>query len=162
MRTKATLCWKCENACSGCSWSDGTFTPVEGWTVKKTRLRDSTNDGYMDSYIVNDCPKFADDTKQYHTNYKMIPIAQSTKTATQRRIEAWNKSKSPQRRSLEALPIDELEKRIQTLAKNREIARLALIEKKTYAEISREVDRSVDAVRHAVVSTVQILAEVSV
>lgn len=32
--TKGQLCWTCANACGGCSWSDGSFTPVPGWTAR--------------------------------------------------------------------------------------------------------------------------------
>ena len=64
-----TLCWSCAKACGGCSWSDGTFTPVPGWTAEPTVLQ-----GYklkcglapMESYHVTACPLFEDDTDQYN------------------------------------------------------------------------------------------------
>jgi len=58
---RQTLCWDCENACGGCSWSDHwKHTPVEGWTAKRTRLR-MDKDDYGDSYIVIECPEFKRD-----------------------------------------------------------------------------------------------------
>lgn len=70
----ATLCWKCANACGGCSWSDGSFTPVPGWKAKKMRLRVSDRkddpNRYTESYIVEECPMFDDDTQQYNNPVK--------------------------------------------------------------------------------------------
>lgn len=57
-----TLCWHCQNACGGCSWSKN-LTPVEGWKAEKIKLKvDKGN--YNDSYIVNECPKFKPDAKR--------------------------------------------------------------------------------------------------
>lgn len=57
---RQTLCVYCEKACGKCSWSDGTFTPVEGWTAIRTP---HISGG---SYFVIDCPLFADDTHKYN------------------------------------------------------------------------------------------------
>lgn len=68
MQDKPTLCWKCANACGGCSWSDGTFTPVDGWTAIQTFQRENHGGGYYidrESFIVLSCPLFEDDTDQY-------------------------------------------------------------------------------------------------
>ena len=61
-----TLCWKCANACGKCSWSDGTFTPVEGWTAEETWLREQHADGAIQSFHVTACPLFEDDTDRYN------------------------------------------------------------------------------------------------
>lgn len=41
------LCWYCENACGGCSWSES-FIPVEGWEAIKTG----------ESYHITFCPQY--------------------------------------------------------------------------------------------------------
>ena len=65
-----TLCWKCANACGKCSWSDGTFTPVEGWTAEQTSIREQHieygKEHPIISYHVTACPLFEDDTDQYN------------------------------------------------------------------------------------------------
>ena len=67
-----TLCWTCENACGNCSWSDGTFTPVEGWTATPTKLwvNHSINPGekgaLIDSFHVTACPLYENDEDQYN------------------------------------------------------------------------------------------------
>ena len=65
----ATLCWKCAKACGGCSWSDTTFTPVEGWTAIKTTLNgadaDSRKVRNIGSYLVIECPQYKDDRSEY-------------------------------------------------------------------------------------------------
>lgn len=55
----STLCWDCEKACGRCSWSKS-FTPVEGWNAKPTKVRAdkySVNQ-LIDSFIVYECPEF--------------------------------------------------------------------------------------------------------
>lgn len=64
----ATLCWKCANACGKCSWSDGSFTPVDGWTARKTRLRGDRGvyrTKIIESYYVTACPQYEDDREKY-------------------------------------------------------------------------------------------------
>ena len=68
---KPTLCWQCANACGGCSWSDGSFTPVTGWTAKKTEINRHEG-GVMSSYLVTRCPQFNDDTKTFKHQDGMI------------------------------------------------------------------------------------------
>ena len=69
-----TICWRCEKACGKCSWSDGTFTPVPGWKAEKVKLRVKDNkddlNRYTDSYIVDECPQFDDDTARYNKKVK--------------------------------------------------------------------------------------------
>lgn len=52
-----TLCWRCKNAAGFCSWSDKSFTPVDGWTAIPTKIKNGRND-YMDSFEVIECPLF--------------------------------------------------------------------------------------------------------
>lgn len=69
--SKQTLCWSCEKACGKCSWSDGTFTPVDGWEAEPTQVL--TDHSYrhgkrivqMESYRVIECPEFVSDINQY-------------------------------------------------------------------------------------------------
>lgn len=60
---KDTLCWTCQNACGGCSWSRS-FKPVKGWEAKKTVIKHQRSEGckapfiYDDSYLVINCPEY--------------------------------------------------------------------------------------------------------
>lgn len=68
MQSKSTLCWKCANACGGCSWSDGSFTPVPGWTARQTSVmvpRGKHGTGMTESYMVEECPLYEDDRDKY-------------------------------------------------------------------------------------------------
>ena len=49
------LCWRCQKACGGCSWSRN-FEPVEGWEATPTVVKDSVGD--IDSYKITGCPEF--------------------------------------------------------------------------------------------------------
>lgn len=49
------LCWRCKNACGGCSWSKS-FIPVEGWDADPVVIKDSEGD--IDSYKIKRCPQF--------------------------------------------------------------------------------------------------------
>lgn len=57
------LCWNCKNACGNCSWSDGTFTPVEGWDATPTKILHSSGNIkiYTDSFDIKKCPEFIHD-----------------------------------------------------------------------------------------------------
>lgn len=64
---KQTLCWECENACGGCSWSEidpetgrPRFEPVPGWTAEESSLHMSHGRD-MKSYHITDCPQFKGD-----------------------------------------------------------------------------------------------------
>lgn len=52
------LCFSCDNACGGCSWSRE-FKPVPGWTAEPSLIW--VGDRQMDSYHITDCPEFAAD-----------------------------------------------------------------------------------------------------
>lgn len=60
---KETLCWDCEKALGYCPWSER-FDPVPGWNATPTKipLYDG-NGGYMDSFLVHECPMFVPDCK---------------------------------------------------------------------------------------------------
>ena len=48
-KTSGTLCWTCENAFGGCSWSEhGVRQPVDGWTATPTK----------NGFFVIDCPQY--------------------------------------------------------------------------------------------------------
>ena len=47
------LCWYCKNATGGCSWTNGTFTPVPGWDAKYI-VRTCASA----TYSIKDCPLF--------------------------------------------------------------------------------------------------------
>lgn len=57
-----TLCWDCENALGGCSWSDHwKHEPVKGWTAVRRDLRIKEG-GEVESYRVIQCPEFVRDS----------------------------------------------------------------------------------------------------
>lgn len=58
----ATKCWDCKKAVGLCSWSDGSFRPVEGWAALPTRYL-AGRDGreVIESYCVYVCPEFEQD-----------------------------------------------------------------------------------------------------
>lgn len=57
-----TLCWSCQNATGGCSWSKK-LKPVRGWTAERIFLKYNENGKakYDKSYKVVSCPKFKAD-----------------------------------------------------------------------------------------------------
>lgn len=56
-----TLCWNCQNACCGCSWSRE-FLPVAGWKAEPTILSGDGNT--VKSYNVKKCPEHIPDEKR--------------------------------------------------------------------------------------------------
>ena len=60
-----TLCWSCEKASGGCSWSKN-FTPVDGWKAiptvvctYQTKLASGQVKKYaQESFNVQECPEF--------------------------------------------------------------------------------------------------------
>lgn len=62
-----TLCWSCQNATGGCSWTEyGRFEPVDGWDATPTLIRSKNEDTLhvIPSYLVNDCPEYIPDPKK--------------------------------------------------------------------------------------------------
>ena len=59
----STICWDCQNACGGCSWSKyRMFQPVKGWEVIPTDIHIG-NGVRVQSYVVLKCPQFKPDKK---------------------------------------------------------------------------------------------------
>lgn len=52
------LCFLCDKACGGCSWSRD-FTPVAGWTATPTRINPGGGAAPTSSYHIEDCPEFS-------------------------------------------------------------------------------------------------------
>ena len=155
MQDKATICWKCSRACGGCSWS-AAFIPVEGWTAKPTKINHDFADGrhqVIDSFRVDQCPQFENDETRYRTNNKIAPpIVRGFHNPT---------NKSQLRRAFEALPREELERRINTLECNRDVARWAFIEKKTSPEICFITGKSRETIRKIIARLLHRLTEVT-
>lgn len=61
-----TLCFKCSNACGGCSWSKD-FVPVEGWTARPTRIEMGKTEKIVESFHVTACPLFRADEPRHVT-----------------------------------------------------------------------------------------------
>ena len=61
--SKANICFDCQKACGGCSWSTD-FTPVPGWTAQKVTQRASNSKGkalWNETYHITVCPEFVKD-----------------------------------------------------------------------------------------------------
>ena len=61
-----TICWTCQNACGGCSWSKS-FIPVEGWEAEPAMLyaKDKAHGG-VQSYEVLRCPEYIPDRRGHN------------------------------------------------------------------------------------------------
>lgn len=57
---KETICWNCAKACGKCPWSDGSFTPVDGWIATPTKIKFGCK--IENSYLVKNCPLFVSKT----------------------------------------------------------------------------------------------------
>ena len=68
-----TLCFSCQN-CTRCSWADG--IPVKGWTATPTVVCDC--DGNFNSFLVEKCPLFKEDTKREVTVAEIARILGKT------------------------------------------------------------------------------------
>lgn len=62
---EGTLCWSCDKAVCGCSWSRE-FKPVEGWTAvrRDVRVWDRVRKVTTESYFVKDCPGYVPDKRK--------------------------------------------------------------------------------------------------
>lgn len=63
---RGTLCWSCARAAAprdmACSWSDGSFRPVEGWTASERTLYSSNRRlPGVKSFYVEKCPLYLHD-----------------------------------------------------------------------------------------------------
>ena len=71
-QSKANICFDCQKACGGCSWSEidpntgrPRFEPVPGWTAKKVKQRVNTYKVcWEDTYHITACPEFVPDEKR--------------------------------------------------------------------------------------------------
>ncbi len=70
MNQKDTLCWKCKNACGNCPWSDGSFTPIDGWVATPTIIYNP--DSTIPSYHITECPLFIEDDFTEIKNVRML------------------------------------------------------------------------------------------
>ncbi len=62
---KLSLCWRCENACGRCSWSEVDpdtkkirYQPVPGWVAVPTMVTMGRPSSPVQSYQVLTCPEF--------------------------------------------------------------------------------------------------------
>jgi len=67
---KASICFDCQRACGGCSWSEidpetghPRFQPIQGWAATTSYLYSTKgkNSGWISTYRVTDCPLFVRD-----------------------------------------------------------------------------------------------------
>jgi hypothetical protein len=61
---KTNICFDCDRACGGCSWSRN-FEPVPGWTAQKVSLNMGNSarrkQRYTITYSITACPLFTPD-----------------------------------------------------------------------------------------------------
>lgn len=69
-----TLCWSCKKAIGNCSWSDGTFRPVDGWDAEPTIIWSDKKCEYIDSFQVFNCPLYDPDTKESKPKAQVKPL----------------------------------------------------------------------------------------
>lgn len=95
---KPTLCWSCENACCGCSWSRS-FKPVDGWTAVPTKVFAKTD--FIASYRVMKCPQYKSDLHSFKTktnglrDYSIVKEKKQLKQQPIRGSARWRLSKLP-------------------------------------------------------------------
>lgn len=58
MEENSQPCWRCQNACGGCSWSKN-LTPVDGWKAEQVDVKDK--EGVIRTYKITFCPQFIQD-----------------------------------------------------------------------------------------------------
>ena len=69
MPKKGTLCWSCDNAFGGCSWSRES-KPVPGWMAERRDIKaQRTVNGEWEpydteSYFVRECPVYVSDRRR--------------------------------------------------------------------------------------------------
>ena len=62
-RYHLSLCWSCQNYYGGCSWSDGTFTPVDGWIAvqSKHKWKQKDSNKKVNGWHIFECPLYEKD-----------------------------------------------------------------------------------------------------
>ena len=139
---KPTLCWKCARACGGCSWSDGSFTPVTGWKAKPTIITMAGR--IIKSYKVIKCPLFKDDTEQYR-KAEIATVWKSPEQITKHKPRARIKRGSLRDRISK---LKDLRERIERLNGDEQIvAKLILLYHYTTDEVAVTIFKSRDTVR---------------
>ena len=78
---RANICFDCQKACGGCSWSaldengEPKFEPVPGWTAEETIvLGGYYSNGeakHFPSYHITECPEFVRDEPRTGTDREM-------------------------------------------------------------------------------------------
>lgn len=73
-----TKCWSCGKYCSGCTWSDRTFRPIEGWRATERVVDHSKhkNGIVYTTYFVHECPEYECDI-YYDEKTRTKPIVGS-------------------------------------------------------------------------------------
>lgn len=64
--TKTNICFDCQKACGGCSWSKK-FEPVPGWTAEPVLLnlgKVHSKKRHVRTYHITACPEFVKDEKR--------------------------------------------------------------------------------------------------
>lgn len=56
--SKEQLCWTCQRACGGCSWSRS-LTPVDGWTATHSSIKATGKE--EPTYHIDECPLYKPD-----------------------------------------------------------------------------------------------------
>lgn len=96
--SNANLCFRCQKACGGCSWSEldpvtrkPRFEPVPGWTAKKILLnvgRSRKKRHIIETYHITACPEFVPDEER-HVERVSITDEQFEKLMKEWRIWGW-------------------------------------------------------------------------
>ena len=144
VRQKDTLCWKCANACCGCSWSEN-FIPVKGWKAQRTKVYhtdSSVRRGETSSYVVLECPEFVSDVHKYkttgHDQFYQNRYVQEVLNNPQYNNPEARMNKSDARKRVEAIPEEKLKQVIENNLHGsvHDVAILALLGKMTTYEIA--------------------------
>ena len=144
VRQKDTLCWKCANACCGCSWSKN-FIPIKGWKAQRTKVYQtdsSVRRGETSSYVVIECPEFVSDVHKYkstgHDQFYPNRYVQEVLNNPQYNNPEARMNKSDARKRVEAIPEEKLKQVIEDNLRGsvHDVAILALLGKMTTYEIA--------------------------
>lgn len=87
-QSKANICFDCQNACGGCSWSEK-FEPVPGWTAKKVTQKTHLHKGavrWIETYHITACPEFVKDEPRHS-----MACGEITDEQMRRLIQHWRR-----------------------------------------------------------------------
>lgn len=85
-----TICWDCQNAYGGCSWSKS-FRPVDGWNATRRDVLVSGDKAYAhkeESYIVHSCPEFQQDEPRPENHRPPSPDFERAAETIKKRLNA--------------------------------------------------------------------------